>query len=153
YSDRFFAGVALPHILLNRLNGPMSVFETSPEIARQYYHLLITGGYVFSLGKKVKFMPSFLLKYVPVHAPVTFDFNATFVFVDRLWLGAAYRFNDSYNFMAAVNITRQLRVGYTYDLTVSPLSKYTSGSHEVMLGFDFDFKKGKVVNPRQVKYF
>lgn len=153
YSDRFFAGVALPHILLNRLNGPMSVFETSPDIARQYYHLLVTGGYVFNLGKKVKFIPSFLLKYVPVHAPVTFDFNATFVFVDRLWLGAAYRFNDSYNFMAAVNITRQLRLGYTYDLTVSPLRGYTGGTHEVALSFDFIFKRNNVISPRQMKYF
>ncbi len=153
YSDRFFAGVALPHILLNRLSGPMSVFETSPDIARQYYHLLVTGGYVFNLGKKVKFVPSFLLKYVPAHAPVTFDFNATFVFVDRLWLGAAYRFNDSYNFMAAVNITRQLRLGYTYDLTVSPLRGYTSGTHEVALSFDFIFKRNNVISPRQMKYF
>ena len=153
YSQKFFVGVSLPHILANRLNGKNSVFETSPTMAHQYYHLLITGGYVFDLGKKVKFMPSLLMKYVPVHAPITFDFNATFVFVDRLWLGAAYRLNDSYNFMAAVNITKQLRVGYAYDLTVSSLNKYTSGSHEVMLGFDFDFQKGKVVSPRYVKYF
>ncbi len=153
YSDKFFVGASLPHMLLNRLNGKTSVFETSPDIARQYYHLLVTGGYVFTLGKKVKFMPSVLFKYVPVHAPVTFDFNATFIFVDRLWLGAAYRLNDSYNFMAAVNITKQLRVGYAYDLTVSPLRQYTSGSHEVMLGFDFNFQRGKVVSPRYVKYF
>ncbi len=153
YSEKFFVGVSLPHILANRLNGKTSVFETSPTIARQYYHLLVTGGYVFDLGKKVKFMPSVLFKYVPVHAPITFDFNATFVFVDRLWLGAAYRLNDSYNFMAAVNITKQLRVGYAYDLTVSSLNKYTSGSHEVMLGFDFDFERRKVVSPRYVKYF
>lgn len=153
YSQKFFVGVSLPHILLNRLSGKASPFETSSTIARQYYHLLVTGGYVFDLGKKVKFMPSLLMKYIPVHAPVTFDFNATFIFVDRLWIGAGYRLNDSYNFMAAVNITRQLRLGYAYDLTVSSLNKYTSGSHEVALGFDFDFKKGKVVNPRYVKFF
>ncbi len=143
YSDKFFAGISLPHILANRLSGKASVLETSPDIARQYYHLLVTGGYTFTLGKKVKFKPSVLLKFVPVHAPVTFDFNAPFVFVDRLWLGAAYRLNDSYSFMAAVNIIRQLRVGYAYDLTVSKLNRYTSGSHEVVLSCDFDFKKKK----------
>lgn len=154
YSPKFFVGLSVPHILASRLNGKTSVFETNPDIAKQYYHLLLTGGYVFDLGKKVKFMPSVLMKYAPLHAPVSFDFNATFVFVDRLWLGAAYRLNDSYNFMAAVNITKQLRVGYAYDLTVSPLRSYTSGSHEVMLGFDFNFQRsGKVISPRHLKYF
>lgn len=154
YSPKFFAGISLPHMLANRLNGKGSVYETSPDVAKQYYHLLVTGGYVFDLGKKVKFMPSVLMKYVPVNAPVTLDFNATFIFIERVWVGLAYRLNDSYNFMAAVNITKQLKVGYCYDLTVSPLRKYTSGSHEVMLGFDVNFKSGgKVISPRHVKYF
>ena len=153
YSDKFFVGVSLPHILANKLNGSNSVFSMSTTVARQYYHLLFTGGYVFSIGKKVKFVPSVMMKYVPVHAPITFDFNVAFIFIDRIWLGAGYRLNDSYSFMLAANVTKQLRIGYCYDLTVSSLSRYTSGSHEVMASFDFDFSKGKVVSPRQVKYF
>jgi type IX secretion system PorP/SprF family membrane protein len=153
YSDKFFAGVSVPHILANKLDGSNSVFSTSTAMARQYHHLLITGGYVFSIGKKVKFVPSILLKYVPVHAPITFDFNIAFIFIDRIWLGAGYRFNDSYSFMLAANVTKQLRIGYCYDLTVSSLHKYTTGTHEIMASFDFDFTKGKVVSPRHVKYF
>ena len=153
YSERFFIGISVPHILADKLDGKYSLYATSTSVARQYHHLLATAGYVFSIGKKVKFMPSMLLKYVPVHAPVTFDFNATFIFIDRIWIGAAYRFNDSYNFMVAANVTHQLRIGYAYDLTVSPLNTYTSGSHEVMASVDFDFVHRKVVSPRQVKYF
>ncbi len=153
YSDRFFGGISVPNILANTLNGKFSVFETSTSVARQYHHLLVTGGYVFSVGKKVKFMPSFLLKYVPVYAPVTFDFNVNFIFIDRIWVGAGYRMNDSYNFMLAGRVTRQLRIGYAYDFTASSLTKYTTGSHEVMVSYDFDFVHRKVVSPRQVKYF
>lgn len=153
YSDRFFAGISVPHILANKLDGSYSVFETSSSNAHQYLNLLLTGGYVFSIGKKIKFMPSMLFKYVPVHAPVSFDFNATFVFIDRIWLGAGYRLNDSYNFMFAANVTKQLRIGYCYDLTVSSLNKYTTGSHEVMASYDFNFAHRKVVSPRQIKYF
>lgn len=153
YSDKFFVGISVPHILANKLDGKTSVFETSANVARQYHHLLFNAGYVFSLGKKVKFMPSLMMKYVPVYAPISFDFNATFIFIDRIWLGAGYRLNDSYNFMLAVDVTKQLKIGYAYDLTVSSQNKYTSGSHEVMASFDFNFKKGKVVSPRFVKYF
>jgi type IX secretion system PorP/SprF family membrane protein len=153
YSDRFFAGISVPHILANKLDGKNSVFETSSSVARQYHHLLVTAGYVFPIGKKVKFMPSALLKYMPGHAPITFDFNATFIFIERVWIGAGYRFNDSYNFMLAANVTRQLRIGYCYDITVSSLNRYNTGSHEVMASFDFDFAHRKIVSPRQVKYF
>lgn len=153
YSDRFFAGIAVPHILAHSLNGDYKVFETSGHVAHRYHHLLVTAGYVFNLGKKVKFMPSGLLKYVPVHAPVSFDLNATFIFIDRIWLGAGYRLNDSYNFMLAVNALKQLRIGYAYDLSVSNLNRFTTGSHEVMLSFDGIFEKGKVISPRHIKYF
>ncbi len=153
YSDRFFAGISVPHILANKLNGNYSAFYTRSDVAHQYHHLLITGGYVFNIGKKVKFMPSMLLKYVPTKNPVSFDFNIAFIFIDRIWLGAGYRFNDSYNFLLAVNVTPQLRIGYCYDLTVNSLNKYTSGSHEVMISYDALFKHSKVVSPRYVKYF
>lgn len=153
YSDRFFAGISVPNLLPNRLVGKSSVFETSANIAREYHHLLITGGYVFSLTKKVKLMPSVLIKYVPAHAPVTFDFNATVIFIDRIWLGAGYRFNDSYNFMLAANVYKQLKIGYSYDLPVSGLRTYTSGSHEVTLGFDINFEKGKPATPAETKFF
>ena len=153
YSERFFVGLSVPRILANKLDAKTSVFETSTNVARQYHNILITAGYVFNLGKKVKFMPSMLVKYVPLHAPVSFDFNMCFIFIDRIWLGAGYRLNDSYNFMLAVNVSKQIRIGYSYDLTVSPLNKYTSGSHEVMASFDFNFTSKRVVSPRHVKYF
>lgn len=153
YSNRFFAGISVPRILANRLNSSTSLFETKTNIARQYHHIIVTGGYVFDLGKKVKFMPSVLMKYVPVYAPITADFNVAFIFIDRIWLGAGYRLLDSYNFLAAVQATRQLRIGYAYDLTISPLSKFTTGSHEVVVSFDFAFEQRKIISPRYVKYF
>jgi type IX secretion system PorP/SprF family membrane protein len=153
YSQKFFIGIAVPQILSNSLTKQGRVWERSIDSAHQYTSIYATGGYVFDLGKKVKFAPSMLIKYVPKYAPVSIDFNANFIFVDRVWLGVSYRLSDSYGFMAAVNITRQLRVGYAYDLTVSPISHFTTGSHEIMAGFDFDFRNKKMVNPRYVRYF
>lgn len=153
YSNNFFAGVSVPYILTNRLKGPAALFATSTGIARQYQTLNITGGYAFELGKKVHFVPSVLFTYVPDYAPVTLDFNAMFVFIDRVWLGASYRLEDSYDFSLAVNITKQVKIGYCYDLTVSPLTRFTTGTHEVMVSFDTWFNGKKAVAPAQMKYF
>lgn len=143
YSDKFFVGVSLPHILVNKLDGKFSVFATDNNVAKQYFHLLANAGITVNCGPKVKFVPSVLIKYVPVHAPLTFDLNVAFLFVDRVWLGAGYRLKDSYNFMLAVNVYKGLRIGYAYDLTVSPLTQYTTGSHEAFIGYDLDFTKMK----------
>lgn len=153
YSDKFWVGIAVPNLLQSSLGSKFKIYDTGASAARRYTHMNATAGYVFSLGRKVKFMPSILMKYVPKYAPIDFDFNVAFIFVDRVWIGAGYRLQDSYSFMAAVNITRQLRIGYAYDLTVSKLAPFTSGTHEVMLGYDFDFKGRRVVNPRSVRYF
>jgi type IX secretion system PorP/SprF family membrane protein len=139
YSQKFFIGIAVPQILSNSLTKQGRVWERSIDSAHQYTSIYATGGYVFDLGKKVKFAPSMLIKYVPKYAPVSIDFNANFIFVDRVWLGVSYRLSDSYGFMA--------------DLTVSPISHFTTGSHEIMAGFDFDFRNKKMVNPRYVRYF
>jgi type IX secretion system PorP/SprF family membrane protein len=143
----------VPEILSNSLSTKNKVWERSIDSAHQYTSLYATAGYVFALGKKVKFAPSILIKYVPKYAPISMDFNANFIFIDRLWLGVSYRLSDSYGFMAAFNITKQFRVGYAYDLTVSPISHFTTGSHEIMAGYDFDFRKKSIVNPRFVRYF
>jgi len=153
YGHKFFAGAALSHIFSNNLTGLPYAFETSPLVAHQYYNVNVNAGYVLDISPKVKFLPSVLFKYVPVHAPFTFDFNATFVFIDRIWVGAAYRLNDSYNFMVSAYVTKSLRIGYAYDLTVSTLNSFTSGSHELLVGVDFAVLKGKLSSPKRVIYF
>lgn len=153
YSDKFYIGASVPEILSNSLSTKGQLWQRSVDSAHQYTSLNASAGYVFDLGKKVKFSPSILVQYVPKYAPIGMAFNANFIFIDRVWLGISYRLSDSYGFMAAVNITRQVRVGYAYDLTVSPISHFTTGTHEVMAGFDFDFHKKGTPIQKPFRYF
>lgn len=52
---------------------------------------------------------------------------------DLYWLGVTYRVGDALAFMANVNVTEELMIGYSYDFSVSNLGNYSSRSHEVML--------------------
>ncbi|MBL7942395.1 MAG: type IX secretion system membrane protein PorP/SprF, partial [Flavobacteriales bacterium] len=45
----------------------------------------------------------------------------------------------------------QLRLGYAYDFTLTDIADYSSGSHEIMLGFDFG--KDVDVKVRSPRYF
>jgi type IX secretion system PorP/SprF family membrane protein len=137
-----YLGVAVPRLISNKY-GPV----TTDSSARQSRHCFVTGGFVFNLSPSVKFRPSTLVKFTS-GGGVNADINASFLFKDKFWLGASYRTEDAVVIMAEFWPSSQLRIGYAYDMTTSALRQYSTGSHELSLGFDFAFKKGKVVSPR-----
>ncbi|MBK7966547.1 MAG: type IX secretion system membrane protein PorP/SprF [Bacteroidetes bacterium] len=65
-----------------------------------------------------------------------------------LWLGASYRTSDSWSAIMSIQMNKQMRIGYSYDYTLTDLNQYNSGTHEITLGYDFSFDKKKVVTPR-----
>jgi hypothetical protein len=87
------------------------------------------------------------LKFVAGEA-VEYDLNAQFSFDDVLWVGASVRFLNAVDILAAVQITRQLRFGYSYSLTTNALSRVALGSHEVMISYQFKYPKDALISPR-----
>ncbi len=68
------------------------------------------------------------------------EVNAMAFYKKRYWVGASYRVNDkleseSIVAMLGLYITDFLKLGYAYDLNVGDIGSYSSGSHEIMLGF------------------
>lgn len=139
YSRMFYLGVAAPHLLSNELNNTGTYQEET--------HIFATTGVVLPLGRALKFKPTALLKWAP-DAPLELDLTAHFLIREALWLGVALRTFDSIDFLIEYQFNDQLRAGYAYDLTTSELRNHTSGSHELMLGYDFCFNKNRIVTPR-----
>ncbi|MBL4862459.1 MAG: PorP/SprF family type IX secretion system membrane protein, partial [Crocinitomicaceae bacterium] len=110
-------------------------------------HLYVIAGYVFEMSSSVDFKPSFAVKYT-ANAPISADINASFLFYEKLWLGGMYRLNESFGANIMLHINEYLRVGYVYDFTTTAIRNYSSGSHEIMLGFDFRSKSKSVKSPR-----
>lgn len=137
-----YVGLSMPRLINNRLSPTVS-----DSVARQARHVFLTGGFVFNLSPSLKFRPSVLLKG-SVGGGASLDVNASFLIKERIWLGASWRSQDAFILMAEFWLSPQLRLGYAYDMTTSALRQFNSGSHELSLGFDFAFKKGKVVSPR-----
>ena len=142
-----YAGASIPHFINNRLFAPEQQIGDDKLLSRRYYHYLFQAGFIIPFGKQIKFRPSTFIKYVPA-AGVQLDVNASFLFVEKFWVGASYRLQEGFIFMAEWNISKSLRVGYAYDLTTSGMKSYTTGSHEIMLGFDFNFNKKSMISPR-----
>ena len=81
-------------------------------------------------------------------APLSLDINANFLLRDRIWLGAMYRYGNAFGLMAQYQVNEQLKVGYAFDMTTTRMGAYNAGTHELMIGYDFNFTKGRTSSPR-----
>ena len=81
-------------------------------------------------------------------APVIADLGAHVLLNEVLWLGGSYRTSDSWAAVMQVQLNKQMRLGYSYDYTLTDLNQFNTGTHEVTLGYDFSFNKKNVVTPR-----
>jgi len=89
-----------------------------------------------------------MTKVVP-EAPISLDLTANFLLDDKLWLGGAFRFGDSFGLLASYQLNDQLRLGYAFDYTLTDLQNFTRGnSHEIMISYDFIYSAEKLLSPR-----
>ena len=79
-------------------------------------------------------------------APIQTDLNMNVWFNNIISVGASYRTKDAIVGLAELQLTPQLRMGYSYDHNVSDLVTYNNGSHEMMLRFEFGRSEGKKIN-------
>lgn len=146
-TDKFYAGLSVPKLLRNKLDDMGGAANDLAYQNRQNLHYFITTGYVFTLSDVLKLKPSALVKIVH-GSPVQLDLNANLWIHDVVGVGLSYRSGDSIDAMLEFQINPQLRIGYAYDYTLTKLGQYNSGSHELMIRYEFGFDKGKILSPR-----
>jgi hypothetical protein len=67
---------------------------------------------------------------------------------DIIGLGVSYRTGDAVVGMAEIQVNENLRFGYAYDMTISALKSYNTGTHEIMLRYEFGNFKTKIKSTR-----
>ena len=133
YSSKGYVGVSAPKLLEQNIKEVSGNTLTENKERRHYF---LIGGYVFDLSDNVKFKPSFLLKAV-AGAPLSIDLSGNFFIKEKLGIGLSHRLDDSFSGLLQYYVTPQFRIGYAYDFTMTELRHYNSGTHELMVGYDF----------------
>lgn len=143
HSDKYYVGLSVPNFIENKNEWD----DNSVAIYTEKMNYYLIGGYVFDLSPNLKFKPAVLLKGVD-GAPLQADGSASFMFFDRLVLGAAYRWDAAFSGMAGFQINDMLYVGYGYDRETTNLRNYNNGSHEIFLRFELFNNFNKIISPR-----
>jgi type IX secretion system PorP/SprF family membrane protein len=145
YTNRMFAGISSKQLLQNEYG--MVKTDGKTAYSRLLMHFYGMAGLAVPISEDVLFRPSTLIKYVK-NAPLQMDLNASFLIKDLFWIGMTYRTENALVFMTEINLAKNLRLGYSYDVYLNQLVYYNKGSHEIRLGFDFDLFRNRMLTPR-----
>lgn len=140
----FFIGYSIPQLLESTLyKGP---YEELPAIKRLRAQYIMAGGEV-RLSEKIDLLPGMLVSYIP-NAPFEIEWNANVVFSKIILVGLSYRVGDSIDGLIGVQLNRQLRMGLSYDYTLTKLRSQNIGSFEGILEYQLVYDKTGVSHLR-----
>lgn len=144
YSKRWYVGLSAPRLLQNKLiDGDIPDFANNQE----RIHGFLVAGYVWDISFYTKFKPTIMLKALN-GSPPGVDVTANFLLYDKFWIGAMYRWNDAVGVLVQYEVNNKLKFGYSYDYIISDIGRYSSGSHELMIGYDFGLGAKGDISPR-----
>lgn len=148
YTDKFYFGVAIPRLIDDHVKIGLNA-EVLKEIKfkPESFHYYLTIGRVFTVTENFKLKPNLMMKAV-LNAPMQFDINLSSLIKEHLWLGLSYRTGADISAMVGVQISPRFLINYSYDYPLSDISKFTSGSHEIVLSALFGYKGKKIVSNR-----
>lgn len=151
-SNTFYCGLSATHLSGPRIydeNYNITINNNPQNYNLQYRlntHLFFIISKGFKANENLVINPTIMAK--SVKGITNIDINLNFLLKQRIWLGAYYRTRSSVGALAQVFVTERLRIGYTYDMGLGKTLRNLGGSHEIMLGFDFNTYKSKMLSPR-----
>jgi len=145
YNRSFYLGASLSMMMKTKLSS--GVDGTIP--ANQLFYLM--GGYNFGAGDNFNFMISTFLTANKGSSPqAEIGFKAEYL--SKFLAGLAYRNGDAIVLTAGMRIQKFIFVAYSYDVVISKLRQYNSGSHELILFIEFNKKRNQYYQDDSRKY-
>ena len=149
-SNSFYCGISVTHLNGAKIyNENISVINTPTTYNLNYNlntHMFFIISKGFKLSENLVFNPTIMIK--TVKGITTGDINANFLIKQRVWIGTFYRGENSIGALLQVYVTEKLRIGYAYDVSMSHVQRQLGSGHEIMIGFDFNTVKSKMLSPR-----
>lgn len=147
HSDKTYFGLSVPNMLETKHFDKDQTSLSAESVASERMHYYFIAGHVMELNTSVKFKPALLTKIVN-GAPLQVDMSANFLINNKFTAGLAYRWDAAFSALAGFQISDSWFIGYGYDMEVTKLANYNSGSHEFFLRYELFNNYDKVVSPR-----
>ncbi len=143
----WYAGVAVPRFFQNNIDFS----ELGGDFSREERHFNAMGGFTITPSDDLEIMPQVLLKFVP-NAPFEAEVNVLAGLQKTFYGGVTYRaggdsgFGESIDVLAGVQATKNLFLCLSYDIGLSKLRQFSSGSIEATVRWWFNPPEGVVID-------
>lgn len=152
-SNSFYAGFSATHlnsayiyndrVSYTSISGKQMDYDLTYKLNMHIFGIISKG---FSVGENLVINPTII--YKGTKAVANIDGNLNFLIKKRLWLGVFYRSDATAGALVQVIITDNIKIGYAFDTGTSRMQKRLGNGHEIMIGFDFNTFKSKMLSPR-----
>lgn len=134
--------------VLNLSESAVNFSGLSLNLRRSFY---LSAAYSLELSRTLTLKPSVQVKSDLVQTQI--EASSLLRFKDNFFIGASYRgftpaSRDAVTALGGLKLNDKWTIGYAYDFTLSALRDASSGSHEVMLNFNFGKPIGQGVPPK-----
>ncbi len=134
FSENTYFGLSAPKLIENTITHED---VTTDYVNKQQMHIYFVAGHRVDFSEDFQLKTNAMIRQVS-GAPVSFDMTVMGGFRDKFWVGAMYRFDAAYGIIAQFKPTAKMTIGYSYDITISELSAFNAGTHEIMFSYDLD---------------
>ena len=134
FSETTYFGVSVPKLIDNII---INEEVQTDYINKQQRHMYFVAGHRFDISEDFQLKTNGMMRKIK-SAPLSVDMTVMGGFRDKFWVGAMYRFGDAYGMLVKFNPSPNMSIGYAYDITISELSAFNSGTHEIMFSYNLD---------------
>jgi outer membrane protein OmpA-like peptidoglycan-associated protein len=135
--NKLYIGLASNQLIQSRMKK-LNQFSTSENQLIRHYNL--SASYISKINSTLKAEPYAMLRTTFIKAPQV-ELGAKMTYNDFVFGGLSYRNKESVIGLIGLNYMNFV-LAYSYDFTLSSIRNYSSGSHEVLLAYQFN-KKSK----------
>ena len=135
--NKLYIGLASNQLIQSRLKK-LNQFSTSENQLIRHYNL--SASYISKINSTLTAEPYAMLRTTFIKAPQV-ELGAKMTYNDFVFGGLSYRNKESVIGLIGLNYMNFV-FAYSYDFTLSTIRNYSSGSHEVLLAYQFN-KKSK----------
>ena len=127
---RHFVGFSGYNLFENKTNITSLTSPIINTLNRVFY---AHGGYNFKIGAIIEIQPSMIMRIMNNNL-IQFDGNLKLTVKNAYSLAISYRNNDAIALIGGINLGTAT-IGYSYDVGISKIKTYNSGSHEIFLSY------------------
>jgi len=144
--DRFNLGIAIPTLF-----GSDDSYTGEPYKFKVQREVMFFSSYLFDLGEQWQ-MQAYGVFRKTTNEPSVIELSTMFIFRQQFWGGLLYRTGGALGLNIGAHIGRGFVFNYSYEIGMSGINQGSGGSHEISIGYRFNFDDLNYFDKKNSKY-